>query len=237
MQGRIYLQTCQRLGHRRLRWACLLSLLPVAKYREASCAFHFFLLWMWIGLKRFSCRGERETHDVLAFPCVDAASITIRRQNGELSGAAAALGSLRATILRCWRPKQAKVASKFKKKKIIYFRARDLLSFVFVFSFPGRAPAIMKVSEYLSKIRVRFKTTARPLLLMAALLLTLPHRPSLAQGTTTDWQNLPLHFPEPRERVGFVDSIPHFRLRHPSSTSKQMNAFVFSDGLKLFFFF
>ena len=95
----------------------------------------------------------------------------------------------------------------------------------------------MKVSEYLSKIRVRFKTTARPLLLMAALLLTLPHRPSLAQGTTTDWQNLPLHFPEPRETVGFVDSIPHFRLRHPSSTSKQMNAFVFSDGLKLFFFF
>ena len=107
---------------------------------------------------------------------------------------------------------------------------------MFVFSFPGRAPAIMKVSEYLSKIRVRFKTTARPLLLMAALLLTLPHRPSLAQGTTTDCQNLPLHFPEPRETVGFVDSIPHFRLRHPSSTSKQMNAFVFSDGQKLFFF-
>ena len=118
MQGRIYLQTCQRLGHRRLRWACLLSLLPVAKYREASCAFHFFPLFS-LDVNRVETfqLPRRETHDVLAFPCVDAASITIRRQNGELSGAAAALGSLRATILRCWRPKQAKVASKFTKNK------------------------------------------------------------------------------------------------------------------------
>ena len=88
MQGRIYLQACQRLGGDGPIYS-VCCLLPNI---EKPLVLHFFFFF-------FGCESgwnvsvsaaaerererERETHDVLVFPCVDAtaASITIRRQN------------------------------------------------------------------------------------------------------------------------------------------------------------